>query len=60
MKAHERVVLEESVRDPHPRRRSGAVRMNGFPGQIITEKKKIAMIASVAPAHGMSAACRSR
>jgi len=45
---------------PFPSAATGVIRVKGFPGQVITAKKKVAMNASVAPTQGIKAACRSR
>src|SRR6266545_3209126 len=45
---------------PGPSLATGVTRVNGLPGQVMTAKKKVVVSASVAPTHGMRAACRSR
>src|SRR2546423_11418101 len=45
-----------SALGPGPSVATGVTRVNGFPGQVMTAKKNAEMVASVAPAHGSSAA----
>ena len=45
---------------PGPSEATGVTRVKGFPGQVITAKKKVDIEASVAPAQGTSALWRPR